>query len=75
MTLFDTGETHHLPARATDVVDVSGAGDTVVAAVALATASGASLIEAMELATVAAAVAIGKEGTSTVSADEIRELL
>lgn len=75
MTLFDTGGTHHLPARATEVVDVSGAGDTVVAAIALATASGASLIEAMELATIAAAIAIGKEGTSTVLAGEMRESL
>lgn len=75
MTLFDAGGTHHLLARATDVVDVSGAGDTVVATVALAVASGASLIEAMELATTAAAIAIGKEGTSTVSEDEMRERL
>jgi rfaE bifunctional protein kinase chain/domain len=72
MTLFDARGMHHLPTRATDVADVSGAGDTVVATTALAVASGASLFEAMELATAAAAVAIGKEGTSTVSADEVR---
>lgn len=75
MTLFDAKGTHHLPTRATDVADVSGAGDTVVAMTALAVASDASLFEAMELATAAAAVAIGKEGTSTVSADEVREWL
>lgn len=72
MTLFNTKGMHHLPTRATDVVDVSGAGDTVVAAAALAIASGASLLDAMELASIAAAIAIGKAGTSTVSTEEMR---
>ncbi len=75
MTLFDGEGTHHLATRTTDVVDVSGAGDTVVATAALAIASGASLFEAMELATIASAIAIGKEGTSTVHANELREWL
>ncbi|MBI5405848.1 bifunctional hydroxymethylpyrimidine kinase/phosphomethylpyrimidine kinase [Candidatus Kaiserbacteria bacterium] len=75
MTLFDAEGTHHLPTRATEVVDVSGAGDTVVAAAALAIASGATLVEAMELANIAAAIAIGKAGTSTVSVSDLQKLL
>lgn len=72
MTLFDKNGTHHLDTRAETVVDVSGAGDTVVAVCALALASGASIPEAMHLANIAAAVVIGKEGTATVVAEEIR---
>ena len=58
-------------AAAREVFDVSGAGDTVVASLALALAAGASLPDAVHLATRAAAVAVGKLGTATVSADEV----
>jgi D-beta-D-heptose 7-phosphate kinase/D-beta-D-heptose 1-phosphate adenosyltransferase len=61
-----------LPAVARDVYDVSGAGDTVTAVVAVALAAGASIAEAAVLANHAAAVEVGKSGVHTVSPDEIR---
>jgi D-beta-D-heptose 7-phosphate kinase/D-beta-D-heptose 1-phosphate adenosyltransferase len=60
-----------LPTLAREVFDVSGAGDTVVAAFALARAAGASHPAAIELANRAASVAVGKFGTATVSPEEI----
>jgi rfaE bifunctional protein kinase chain/domain len=62
-----------LPAVARDVYDVSGAGDTVTAVVALALAAGGSACEAATLANHAAAVEVGKSGVRTVSAEEIRD--
>jgi len=61
-----------LAATAREVYDVSGAGDTVTAVVALALATGASAYEAAALANHAAAVEVGKSGVQTVSTDEIR---
>ena len=61
-----------LGAVARDVYDVSGAGDTVTAAVALALAAGASMREAADLATYAAGVEVAKSGVQTVTPDEIR---
>jgi D-beta-D-heptose 7-phosphate kinase/D-beta-D-heptose 1-phosphate adenosyltransferase len=61
-----------LPAVARDVFDVSGAGDTVTAVVALALAAGATAREAASVANRAAAVEVGKSGVRTVSAEEIR---
>lgn len=60
-----------IPARAREVFDVSGAGDTVVAAFALARASGASPEDAVAIANEAASVVVAKFGTATVTADEI----
>jgi D-beta-D-heptose 7-phosphate kinase/D-beta-D-heptose 1-phosphate adenosyltransferase len=60
-----------IPAVARQVSDVTGAGDTVVAAVALALAAGATLAEAAVLANHAAGVVVGKFGTATVSTDEL----
>ena len=60
-------------AVAREVYDVSGAGDTVTAAVALTLAAGASMVEATAFANDAAAVEVGKSGVQTVSPDEIRE--
>lgn len=59
------------PALATVVRDVSGAGDTILAACALALAAGATLIDAAHVANVAAAVAVGKSGTASISRDEL----
>jgi D-beta-D-heptose 7-phosphate kinase/D-beta-D-heptose 1-phosphate adenosyltransferase len=53
------------------VSDVTGAGDTVVAAVALALAAGATLVEAAILANHAAGVVVGKFGPATVTAGEL----
>ena len=62
-----------LAAVARDVFDVSGAGDTVTAVVALALAGGATACEAAMLANHAAAVEVAKSGVRTVSPDEIRD--
>jgi len=63
----------HLPAKAKEVYDVTGAGDTVVATVASALASGASLPDACVLANAAAGVVVGKLGTSTVNVTELTQ--
>ncbi len=65
----------HLRARAREVRDVSGAGDTVVAMLAAALAGGATLAAAAELANAAAAVVVGKVGTAVASPDEVRMAL
>jgi rfaE bifunctional protein kinase chain/domain len=61
-----------LPAEAREVSDVTGAGDTVIAALALGLAAGASLADAARLANRAAGVVVGKFGSATVSAAELR---
>jgi len=65
------GEVHHLPAEAREVFDVSGAGDTVVATLAAALASGASLLESALLANVAAGIVVGKVGTAVAYGEEV----
>ncbi|MSO21041.1 MAG: D-glycero-beta-D-manno-heptose 1-phosphate adenylyltransferase [Acidobacteria bacterium] len=66
---------HHFPTSAREVFDVTGAGDTVLAAFALAAASGASFAEAAQLGNSAAAVAVSKAGAAVVYPYEIeREL-
>lgn len=61
----------HLAAAAREVADVTGAGDTVVATMALAVAAGATLAEAARLANEAAGIAVGKFGPATVSPIEL----
>jgi D-beta-D-heptose 7-phosphate kinase/D-beta-D-heptose 1-phosphate adenosyltransferase len=70
-----SGPALHLPTQARQVFDVSGAGDTVVAALAVALASGAELADAARLANVAAGIVVAKPGTATVSRDELAEAL
>ncbi|AEY02877.1 bifunctional heptose 7-phosphate kinase/heptose 1-phosphate adenyltransferase [Oceanimonas sp. GK1] len=65
----------HLPARAHEVYDVTGAGDTVIATLATSLAAGLALEEACALANVAAGIVVGKLGTSTVSAIELANAL
>ena len=60
-----------LPAVAREVADVTGAGDTVIACVALALAAGATLVEAAELANHAAGISVSRFGPATVSPDEL----
>lgn len=67
----DGSERLTLPTLAKEVFDVSGAGDTVVAALALALCSGADHLTALALANRAASVVVGKFGTATVTAEEI----
>ena len=61
-----------LPAEAREVADVTGAGDTVIAALALGLASGASVADAARLANRAAGIVVGKFGPATVTTDELR---
>lgn len=76
MTLFTAGgERAHVPALARSVFDVTGAGDTVVATLAVALAAGFSLAEGVELASASASVAVSKHGTALVSPDELGRAL
>lgn len=65
----------HLAASAREVFDVAGAGDTVVAMLAMGIGSGLPLDQAAHLANVAAGVVVGKRGTATVSAEELHDEL
>jgi rfaE bifunctional protein kinase chain/domain len=71
MWLLDRDTEGYLPAVAREVADVTGAGDTVIATLALSIASGATLAEAAWLANQAAAVVVGKFGPATVSPQEL----
>lgn len=71
MSLFDAEGAHHEATRAQEVYDVSGAGDTVIAALAVALGAGASSVEAMRLANRAAGIVVGKFGTAVATADEV----
>lgn len=62
---------HHLPTAAQEVFDVSGAGDTVIAILALARVSGMEMLDAAKIANIAAGIVVGKSGTATVSLDEL----
>jgi D-beta-D-heptose 7-phosphate kinase / D-beta-D-heptose 1-phosphate adenosyltransferase len=62
----------HIPTEAREVFDVSGAGDTVVAALALGLAAGLDWAEAAALANAAAGVVVAKRGTAQVTPDELR---
>lgn len=65
----------HLPALAQEVFDVSGAGDTVVATLAVGLAAGLPLTDAAQLANVAAGIVVGKVGTAVVRPDELGDAL
>lgn len=71
MSLFFRGGSHHLPTFAREVFDVSGAGDTVIATLALALAAGADMKESAILANLAAGLVVGKVGTATVNRAEL----
>ena len=77
MTLFvsSRGQALHVPAYPVKVRDVSGAGDTVAAVMAVMLAAGADLEVATRAANAAAAVVVGKRGTSTASVAELRHRL
>lgn len=71
MTLFDAQGAHHQPAEAHEVYDVTGAGDTVIATMAVALAAGLPQTDAMRLANRAAGIEVGKFGTAVVSPEEL----
>ncbi|WP_350447167.1 bifunctional D-glycero-beta-D-manno-heptose-7-phosphate kinase/D-glycero-beta-D-manno-heptose 1-phosphate adenylyltransferase HldE [Pseudomonas solani] len=62
----------HLPARAREVFDVTGAGDTVISTLAASLAAGEDLPQAVALANLAAGIVVGKLGTAAISAPELR---
>lgn len=69
---FEKGKNpHHIPTKARDVFDVSGAGDTAIAMFTLALAANANALEAAQIANHASAVVVGKLGTATVTRDEL----
>ena len=75
MTLFSEGETHHQAAQALEVFDVSGAGDTVIATLAVMLAAGAGWDEAIRAANIAASIVVGKLGTAVVTREELAAAL
>ena len=76
MSLYrGSGEVSHSPARALEVYDVSGAGDTVIAAMAMAKAAHLGDDAAMNIANAAAGVVVSKLGTAVPSRAEIQSLI
>lgn len=73
MSLYERGRSAlHQPTHAREIYDVTGAGDTVIATLAAVLATGADLEQAMLLANCAAGVVVGKLGTATLNAAELR---
>lgn len=76
MSLFELqGDISHFPAKTKEAFDVTGAGDTVVATIAVAIATGACLKEAAMLSNYAAGIKVSKIGTVTVSKQELQNTL
>ena len=74
MSLFEeNGDVTHIPTVAKEVYDVTGAGDTVISAFTLALAAGGGFKEAAYLSNYAAGIVVGKVGTATVTAEEIKK--
>jgi D-beta-D-heptose 7-phosphate kinase/D-beta-D-heptose 1-phosphate adenosyltransferase len=71
MSMLDPAGEAHYPTVAREVADVTGAGDTVIAALALGLAAGATLAEAAQLANHAAGIVVGRFGPATVSPAEL----
>ena len=71
MTLFEDRGAMHVPAQGREVYDVSGAGDTVIAALAVMLAAGAPLTEAVKIANRAAGIVVGKLGTAVATRAEL----
>ena len=75
MTLFTAAGRTHVPAVAREVFDVSGAGDTVIATLAVMLGSGLDLASAMAIANQAGGIVVGKLGTATVTREELAAVL
>jgi len=71
MTLFCGDKITHFPTQAKEVFDIAGAGDTVVAGLALCMASGANMEDASFISNLAAGIVVGKLGVATVSKEEL----
>lgn len=72
MTLIQKESQHHFPARTREVYDTSGAGDTVIAVLASALASGQTLPDAVALSNIAAGIVVSHFGVTSVSGPELR---
>jgi rfaE bifunctional protein kinase chain/domain len=75
MTLFRPQGVFNQAAKAREVFDVSGAGDTVIATIALMLASGAEYQEAVRVSNLAASIVVGKLGTAIVTCDELDKVI
>src|SRR5207249_4778418 len=75
MLLEGNGEPVYVSTAAREVFDVTGAGDTVIATLALALSAGATMSEAAMLANQAAGIVVGKLGTATADAQEVLQSL
>ncbi len=74
MSLFEHGrKVTHIPTMAREVFDVTGAGDTVIGALTLAMASGASMADAARISNYAAGIVVGIVGTATVNPGELKQ--
>ena len=73
MTLYRKSSRVHVPTQAREVYDVSGAGDTVIATLGVALASGMAMDNAVRMANRAAGIVVGKFGTATVTSSELIE--
>ena len=71
MTLYQDNEVVNFPAVAREVFDVSGAGDTVIATLAVMLGNGVALTEAVRVANLAGGIVVGKLGTATVTREEL----
>jgi len=72
MTLFEDEGVRHEAARAREVYDVSGAGDTVIAVFAVMLGAGAGVRDAMRIANQAAGIVVSKFGTAVARLDELQ---
>ena len=76
MCLIGSGSNvHHIPSKAKEVYDVSGAGDTVIAVLATTVAMGIRLIDAVSIANIAAGIVVGKLGTSPIRYSELQKAI
>jgi D-beta-D-heptose 7-phosphate kinase/D-beta-D-heptose 1-phosphate adenosyltransferase len=75
MTLLEKGEITNIPSLEREIHDVTGAGDTVIATVAVTLSAGASLKEAAILSNFSAGIVVGKPGTSTATQKELIETI
>ncbi len=76
MALFEQDrKITQIPAESRTVYDVTGAGDTVIATLTVAAASGASMKDSAYIANIAAGLAIGKMGTAQITLDEIKSAI
>ncbi len=72
MTLFEAGKrSRHFPTRASEVFDVTGAGDTVISVLAAGLSAGTSIYESIELANAAAGIVVRELGTAGVTKEEL----